>query len=448
MAPKMTYDDRTLRNWITEGEFNGYLESAQTAQQRLSSGTGAGSDFLGWQFLPQTIPQSLVSSVVEKAQEIRAQADVLVCIGIGGSYLGAKAAIEALSPSFDDMRKPRVVFAGHHINSDYLADLLTLLGDKNVAVNVISKSGTTTEPGITFRVMRQWMEKKYGKAGAGKRIVATTDPQKGALRKLAGEEHYATFDIPENVGGRFSVLTPVGLFPIAVAGIDIRKLLSGAAEAVDYCGSPRIAENPAARYAINRNILFRRGRTIEVLASFSPQLHYMGDWWKQLAGESEGKNNTGIFPASVDYTTDLHSLGQWMQEGLRSVFETFVVLKKSLHTIKVSKFDDDSDDLNYLAGKTFEEINENAYRGTLLAHMDGDVPAQTLTIEDRSAETLGQLFYFFEKAIALSGYLLRVNPFDQPGVEAYKKNMFALLSKPGFEKQGEALKKKLSGAGL
>jgi Glucose-6-phosphate isomerase len=448
MAPKIIYDDRTLKNWISDAEFSGYIESAQTALQMLASGTGAGSSFLGWLSLPETIEQSLVNSVVEKAVEIRAQADVLVCIGIGGSYLGAKAAIEALSPSFDDMRKPRVVFAGHHINSDYLADLLTLLSDKNVAINIISKSGTTTEPGITFRIIRQWMEKKYSRAGAAKRIVATTDPKKGALRKLANEEHYATFDIPENVGGRFSVLTPVGLFPIAVAGIDIKKLLNGAAEAMNFCSKDRIAENPAARYAINRNILFRRGKTTEVLASFCPQLHYVGEWWKQLAGESEGKNNTGIFPASVDYTTDLHSLGQWMQEGLRNVFETFVVLKKSSQSLKVTKFDDDSDDLNYLAGKTFEEINESAYRGTLLAHLDGDVPAQTLTIEDRSAETLGQVFYFFEKAIALSGYLLRVNPFDQPGVEAYKKNMFALLSKPGFEKQGEALKNKLSGAGL
>lgn len=448
MSQKITYDDRTLKNWISEADFNGYIDSAQAAQQMLAGGTGAGNDFLGWQFLPKTMPQSLVHSVIEKAEEIRSLADVLVCIGIGGSYLGAKAAIEALSLSFDDMRKPRVIFAGHHINSDYLADLLALIGDKTVAINVISKSGTTTEPGIAFRILRQWMEKKYGRAGAARRIIATTDPKKGALRKLAGEEQYATFDIPENVGGRFSVLTPVGLFPIAVAGIDVRKLLNGAAEAVDYCGKARIHENPAARYAINRNILFRRGKTTEVLASFSPHLHYIGDWWKQLAGESEGKNNTGIFPASVDYTTDLHSLGQWMQEGLRNVFETFMVLKKSSQSLKVMKFDDDSDDLNYLAGKTFEEINENAYRGTLLAHLDGDVPAQTLTLEDRSAETMGQVFYFFEKAVALSGYLLRVNPFDQPGVEAYKKNMFALLSKPGFEKQGEALKNKLVGAGL
>jgi glucose-6-phosphate isomerase len=448
MSPRITYDDRTLKNWITDAEFSGYIESAQTAQNLLTSGKGEGRDFLGWLNLPKTLPQAQISAVADKAEEIRSLADVLICIGIGGSYLGAKAAIELLSPSFDDMRKPRVLFAGHHMNSDYLADILALISDKNVAVNVISKSGTTTEPGITFRIVRQWMEKKYGKDGAAKRIVATTDPDKGALRNLAKEEGYATFDIPGNVGGRFSVLTPVGLFPIAVAGIDIKKLVAGAAIAQEYCGVNAIRENPAACYAINRNILFRRGKTTEMLASFFPHFHFVGEWWKQLAGESEGKNNTGIFPASADYTTDLHSLGQWMQEGLRTVFETFVTLKKSSHSLSVPKFADDGDDLNYLAGKTFEEINDSAYRGTLLAHLDGDVPAQTITIQDRSAETLGEVFYFFEKAIGISGYLLRVNPFDQPGVEAYKKNMFALLAKPGSEKQGEALKSKLALAGL
>jgi glucose-6-phosphate isomerase len=448
MALKLHYDDQCLKNWISPSQFEEYIEPAQAAQDSLAAGTGAGCDFLGWLDLPTTIAPSAVEAVIWKADEIRREADVLLCIGIGGSYLGAKAAIEYASPSFDDLRKPRVLFAGHQISSDYLHDLLILLEGKSVAVNVISKSGTTTEPGITFRVVRQWMEKKYGRAGAAKRIVATTDPVKGALRKLAGEEKYATFDIPENVGGRFSVLTPVGLFPIAVAGIDVKKLLTGAAEAMDFCTKSPIAGNPAARYAINRTILFRQGKTTEVLASFFPHAHYMGEWWKQLAGESEGKNNTGIFPASVDYTTDLHSLGQWMQEGVRNVFETFIVLKKSMHSLTVPRFDDDSDDLNYLAGKSFERINDSAYRGTLLAHLDGGVPASTISIEDRKEETLGQLFYFFEKAIAISGYLLRINPFDQPGVEAYKKNMFALLSKPGFEKQGEALKNRLSEAGL
>jgi len=444
MSLKIRYDDSTLSRWITNAEFNGYVQSVQNAQAMLRDGTGQGSDFLGWLNLPKTIDTAQVDAIIEKAEELRSTIDVLLCIGIGGSYLGAKAAIDFLSPSFDDMRKPRVLFAGHQVSSDYLADLFSLLDNKSVAVNIISKSGTTTEPGIAFRVIRQWMENHYGKAEAAKRIIATTDPVQGALRKLAIEEGYTTFDIPENVGGRFSVLTPVGLFPIAVAGIDIKRLIAGAAEACDFCSSDDVANNPSARYAIARNIMFRRGKTTEVLASFSPYFHFVGEWWKQLAGESEGKNNTGIFPASVDFTTDLHSMGQWMQDGVRNVFETFVIFNKARTTLTIPKFNDDSDALNYLAGKTFETVNDSAYRGTLLAHLDGEVPATTLSIDDRSEESLGQTFYFFEKAIGISGYLLRVNPFNQPGVEAYKNNMFALLSKPGFEKQGEELKRKLT----
>jgi glucose-6-phosphate isomerase len=443
MSLKIRYDDSTLSRWIDNAEFDGYAQSVQNAQAMLRNGTGQGSDFLGWLNLPKTIDTAQVGAIFEKAEELRSKIDVLLCIGIGGSYLGAKATIDFLSPSFDDMRKPRIVFAGHQISSDYLDDLFSLLENKSVAVNIISKSGTTTEPGIAFRVIRQWMENRYGKEEAAKRIIATTDPAKGALRQLAIEEGYTTFDIPENVGGRFSVLTPVGLFPIAVAGIDIQKLIAGAAEACDFCSSDTSADNPSARYAIARNILFRRGKTTEVLASFSPYFHFVGEWWKQLAGESEGKNNTGIFPASVDYTTDLHSMGQWMQEGVRNVFETFVVLNNARTTLTIPKFNDDSDGLNYLAGKSFEIVNNSAYQGTLLAHLDGEVPAATLLIDDRSEESLGQTFYFFEKAIGISGYLLRVNPFNQPGVEAYKKNMFALLSKPGYEKQGEELKRKL-----
>jgi glucose-6-phosphate isomerase len=447
MALKISYDDRCLKKWVSDGDVTSSLQAAQSALKTLANADGPGKDFLGWLDLPKTMKPSVIDALVEKAEEIRSISDVVVCIGIGGSYLGAKAAIEFLSPSFDDMRKPRVLFAGHQINSDYLSDLLALLRDKNVAVNVISKSGTTTEPGIAFRIIRQWMENKYGKKAAARRIVATTDPAKGALRKLAREEGFATFDIPENVGGRFSVLTPVGLFPIALAGIDIRQLIAGAAEAVDVFADTTIENNPAARYAINRIALFKSGKAIEVLASFSPHSHYVGEWWKQLAGESEGKNNTGIFPAAVDYTTDLHSLGQWMQEGVRSVFETFLILKKTLQTLTVTKFNDDSDDLNYLAGKSFEEINDSAYQGTLLAHLDGGVPASTISIEERNAYTLGQLFYFFEKTVAISGYLLNINPFDQPGVEAYKKNMFALLAKPGFEKQSENLSKRIAEIG-
>jgi glucose-6-phosphate isomerase len=441
---RITLDDRLLDGIIKKSEIDAYAPALAAAEKMLADKSGPGNEFLGWLDLPTRTTKKLVDGIKATAKELGGKADVLICIGIGGSYLGARAAIEFLSPSFEDLRrKPRVIFAGHTINSDYLADLLALIKDKEVAVNVISKSGTTTEPGVTFRVLRQWMEKRYGRAGAAGRIAATTDPKKGALRKLALEEGYATLDIPPDVGGRFSVLTPVGLLPIAAAGIDIGKLLYGAAQAMNFCKGGSPDSNLAGRYAILRNILFKRGFTTEVLASFQPQLHYLGEWWKQLAGESEGKNNTGIFPASLDYTTDLHSLGQWMQEGVRSVFETFVLLRDTAHTVSVPHFADDSDELNYLAGRSFEEINQRAYQGTLFAHLDGGVPCASLILDNRSEDTLGQVFYFFEKAIALSGYLLRVNPFDQPGVEAYKKNMFALLGKKGYEKQRDDLAKRI-----
>jgi glucose-6-phosphate isomerase len=444
MPHKMVvFDDRLIGDIVTEAEFEAYNPALAVAEKMLAIKSGPGNDFLGWLDLPTKTSRSLIEAIAEKAREIRNKADVLICIGIGGSYLGARAAIEFLSPSFDDQRKPRVLFAGHTINSDYLADLLALVKDREVAVNVISKSGTTTEPGIAFRVIRQWMEERYGREEAAKRTVATTDPKSGALRALSKEEGYATFDIPKDVGGRFSVLTPVGLFPIAVAGIDIKKLLFGATQAMSFCKGDTVGVNMAGRYAALRNILFRRGFTIEVMASFQPQLHFVGEWWKQLSGESEGKNNTGIFPASLDYTTDLHSLGQWMQEGVRSVFETFMFIKKANQTVTVPKFANDSDELNYLSGRSFEEVNQRAFQGTLFAHLDGGVPATTLMLDNRSEETLGQLFYFFEKAVALSGYLLRVNPFDQPGVEAYKKNMFALLGKKGYEQEREALAKRI-----
>lgn len=442
---RITFDDRLLDGTIKKSEIEAYVPALAAAEKMLSDKSGPGNAFLGWLDLPTRTPKKLVDALTATARELREKADVLICIGIGGSYLGARSAIEFLSPSFEELRrKPRVIFAGHTINSDYLADLLSLVKDKEVAVNVISKSGTTTEPGIAFRVVRQWMEKRYGRADAAGRIVATTDPKAGALRNLARKEGYAVFDIPPDIGGRFSVLTPVGLLPIAAAGIDIGKLLYGAAQAMNFCkgGNPEV--NSAGRYAIIRNILFKRGFTTEVMSSFQPQLHYIGEWWKQLAGESEGKNNTGIFPASLDYTTDLHSLGQWMQEGVRSVFETFVLLRETASTVSVPKFTDDSDELNYLSGKSFEEINQRAYQGTLFAHLDGGVPCSSLILDNRSEETLGQLFYFYEKAIALSGYLLRVNPFDQPGVEAYKKNMFALLGKKGYEKQRDALAQRIN----
>ncbi|MDO5575843.1 MAG: glucose-6-phosphate isomerase [Fibrobacter sp.] len=438
---KISFNDQFLSEFVSGNEIELYNNSIASAEKMLQDRTGPGNDFLGWLDLPKAMSKS-VALINEKAAEIREKTDVMICIGIGGSYLGARAAIEYLSPTFEDARKPRIVFCGHSINSDYIADLLDLVKDKSVSVNVISKSGTTTEPGIAFRIIRQWMEQRYGKKEAASRIIATTDPAKGALRKLANEEGYATFGIPSDVGGRFSVLTPVGLFPIAVAGIDIGKLLEGAQTAMDFCKGSDYKSNVAGHYAAVRNILFRKGYTNEVMASFAPHIHYVSEWWKQLAGESEGKNGTGIFPASVDYTTDLHSLGQWMQDGVRNVFETFMVLKKTSNKVCIPKFDDDSDELNYLAGKSFEDINLNAYRGTLLAHLDGGVPVTTIELADRCADTLGQLFYFFEKAVAISGYMLRVNPFDQPGVEAYKKNMFALLGKAGFENMRKALEEK------
>jgi glucose-6-phosphate isomerase len=325
---------------------------------------------------------------------------------------------------------------------------MQLVENKDVALNVISKSGTTTEPGITFRVLRKVMEDKYGKDGAAKRIIATTDPDKGALRKLATEKGYSTFPIAPDIGGRFSVLTPVGLLPIAVAGIDISGLIDGAKEALSFCSGTEIEKNLSMKYAVNRNILFRQGKVIEVLAGFQPQFQYLCEWWKQLAGESEGKDKTGIFPAILDYTTDLHSVGQWIQDGTRNIFETFVVLKNTNTTVTIPDFTDNNDGLKYLAGSSFEKVNENAFLGTLLAHLDGGVPASVVSVEDRSPESLGQLFYFFEKTIALSGYILRVNPFNQPGVDNYKNNMFAFLSKPGFEKQGEELKTRLKELGL
>jgi glucose-6-phosphate isomerase len=443
---RIVFDDRLLDGIIKPSEIDAYTPALAAAEKMLADTSGPGSDFLGWLDLPTQTPKKLVDAVTATAQELRQKAEVLICIGIGGSYLGARAAIEFLSPSFEDLRTPRVIFAGHAINSDYLADLLALVKDKEVAINVISKSGTTTEPGVTFRVLREWMEKRYGRTGAASRIAATTDPKQGALRALAVQEGYATFDIPPDVGGRFSALTPVGLLPIATAGIDIGKILYGAAQAMNFCKGVTPDVNMAGRYAVIRNILFKRGLTTEVMASFQPQLHFVSEWWKQLAGESEGKNNTGIFPAALDYTTDLHSLGQWMQEGVRSVFETFLLLRETAHTVAVPRLSDDRDELNYLAGKTFEEINLRAYQGTLFAHLDGGVPVTSLVLDSRSEETLGQLLYFFEKAIALSGYLLRVNPFDQPGVEAYKKNMFALLGKKGFEKQRDALGKRIKEA--
>ncbi|MBN1308736.1 MAG: glucose-6-phosphate isomerase [Chitinispirillaceae bacterium] len=445
---KINYNSDLLNSIVSDSELQQFNEAVAAAETALAKRSGPGNDFLGWLNLPKKTEKNTLAAIKAKATEIRDNADVLICIGIGGSYLGAKAAIEFLSPSFEALREKQVFFAGHSINSDYIADLLDLVEERSVAVNVISKSGTTTEPGIAFRIIRQWMEKRYGRKEAASRIIATTDSRKGALRQLANDEGYATFPIPDDVGGRFSVLTPVGLFPIAFTGFDINDLITGAADAVSFCKGHTVGDNMAGRYAAIRNILFRKGYTTEVLANFQPHFHFVGEWWKQLAGESEGKNNTGIFPATLDYTTDLHSLGQWMQQGIRNVFETFMVLGKTNENRKIPSFDDNKDELNYLANKSFEKINRAAFRGTLLAHIDGGVPSAVLTVDDRSALTLGQLFYFFEKAIALSGYMLRVNPFDQPGVEAYKKNMFALLGKKGSEALAATLAPRIKELGL
>ncbi len=432
-------DQTNLDGWVSDAEIAGLQPDLDRLHASLENGDGAGSDYLGWLHLPSRTDLEELKVIEDAAHRIRERCDAFISIGIGGSYLGARAAISFLNHSFDNQRvkskeHPEVYFAGHNLSSDYHADLMELVEDKDVCLNVISKSGTTTEPAVAFRLLKTLLEKKYGKSGARQRIVVTTDASKGALKKLADEEGYPTFVIPDDVGGRYSVLTPVGLLPIAVAGIDIRELMDGA-EVWEMLSSDSAAveDNLSYQYAAIRHLLYRKGKTVEILASFHPSLSYVLEWWKQLAGESEGKEQKGIFPASVEYTTDLHSLGQWVQEGNRILFETFLMTQASNRHLKVPHFERD-DGLNYLAGKTLDFVNDKAYKGTALAHREGGVPNLTLTIKDRSPNSLGQLFYFFERAVAMTGYLFEVNPFDQPGVEFYKKNMFALLNKPGFTK--------------
>ncbi|MBU4304527.1 MAG: glucose-6-phosphate isomerase [Candidatus Omnitrophica bacterium] len=393
-----------------------------------------GSDFTGWLDLPSTIPGQLIKDIEQTALNIRDNCDVFLSLGIGGSYLGARAAIEFIKPNFSNEfrdEKPKVYFAGHNLCADYLHDLCALIKNKRVIVNVISKSGTTTESAVVFRIIMQYLEKAYGKKGLKDKIICTTDAAKGALRRFAEQGGYKTFIIPDDVGGRFSVLTPVGLLPIAAAGIDIRAVLKGARDFEKKCGNPGIGKNPAYKYAAIRHVLYKKGKNIEILSGFHPALHYLGEWCKQLYGESEGKEGKGIFPAACEFTTDLHSLGQLIQEGQRNIFETFLVLEKSAAKFSVPKFKEDIDGLNYLAGKDIEFVNRKAYEATAAAHYEGGVPNMTITIPRRSAYHLGQLFYFFEKTIAMSGLLDGVNPFTQPGVEAYKKKMFKLLGKPG-----------------
>ena len=420
--------------------------AAQAAFDTLVNGTGAGNDFIGWVDLPVNYDKDEFARIQKAAAKIQADSKALVVIGIGGSYLGARAVVELLkSPNYNALPKstPDIYFAGNGISSDAVTEILTMIGDRDFSVNVISKSGTTTEPAIAFRIFKEMLEKKYGKAEAAKRIYATTDKARGALKHLATEEGYETFVVPDDVGGRFSVLTAVGLLPIAVSGADIDRLMEGAASGRAHALEAPFAENDALQYAALRNILLRKGKTIEVLANYEPSLHYVSEWWKQLYGESEGKDQKGIFPASVDLTTDLHSMGQFIQDGSRILFETVLNVEESKCELTINEEPVDLDGLNYLAGKTVDFVNKSAMNGTILAHTDGNVPNLMVKIPKQDEFYLGELFYFFEFACGVSGYLLGVNPFNQPGVESYKKNMFALLGKPGYEAQREELLKRL-----
>lgn len=449
MGNKVTFDYSKASTVIAEHEVDYMSKLAADAKEVLLSRKGAGNDFLGWIDLPVDYDKDEFVRIQKAAEKIKHDSEVLLVIGIGGSYLGARAAIEFLRHSFynvvsKEIRKtPEIYYVGNSISSTYLKHLIDVIGDRDFSVNMISKSGTTTEPAIAFRIFKEMLEKKYGKEAAAKRIYATTDKERGSLKNLAEEEGYETFVVPDDVGGRFSVLTAVGLLPIAVSGADIEKLMEGAQAGRKEALENDFAENGALQYAAIRNILHRKGKAVEVLANYEPSLHYVSEWWKQLYGESEGKDQKGIFPASVDLTTDLHSMGQFIQDGSRIMFETVLNVEKSTEELFIREEPIDLDGLNYLAGKTVDFVNKSAMNGTVLAHTDGNVPNLMVTIPEQNEFYLGQLFYFFEFACGVSGYILGVNPFDQPGVESYKKNMFALLGKPGFEKEREELLKRL-----
>ena len=452
MDKKISIDYSYTYPYIDDSKIENYMDEVKKAMNMLLKGTGSGADFLGWRELPNERLQSQeLSKIIEVGNEINEKADLLICVGIGGSYLGAKAVLEALSHPFynylskNDRKGPKILFAGQNISGNWLSAVLDEI-DKvdSVYVNVISKSGTTTEPGIAFRSLKSKLEKKYGKIEAAKKIIATTDAKKGALRTLANNEGYRTFIIPDDVGGRFSVLTPVGLLPIVSAGIDASNLLKGALEASIYGKEQDILKNPAATYAMIRNLLLKSGYHTEILVNYEPALHYFSEWWKQLYGESEGKNGKGIFTASVDFTTDLHSMGQWIQDGQRFIFETTLNVVNPISDLKVASDKDDLDGMEFLAGKTYEDINKKAMQGTLIAHYEGKVPNMIINVPELNSNYLGQLIYMFEEACGISGYLLGVNPFDQPGVEAYKKNMFALLNKPGSESAKKLLDEKMA----
>ncbi|EJX05034.1 glucose-6-phosphate isomerase [gut metagenome] len=437
-----------VANFVSKETIAAYEPQVKACMETLEKGTGLGNDFLGWLHLPSSISAEHLADLKSTAQVLRENCEVVVVAGIGGSYLGARAVIEALSNSFTWLQKeqngPIIVFAGHNIGEDYLFELTEYLKGKKFGVINISKSGTTTETALAFRLLKKQCEDQLGKEMARKVIVAVTDAKKGAARVTADKEGYKTFIIPDNVGGRFSVLTPVGLLPIAVAGYDIEQLVEGARTMEAQCGSDTpFAENPAAVYAATRNELYRNGKKIEILVNFNPKLHYMNEWWKQLYGESEGKDGKGIYPSAVDFSTDLHSMGQWIQEGERTIFETVVSIEQPEHELRVPSDEENLDGLNFLAGKRVDEVNKMAELGTQLAHVDGGVPNMRLVVPALNEFYLGQIIYFFEKACGISGYLLEVNPFNQPGVEAYKKNMFALLNKPGYEEESKAIQARL-----
>lgn len=445
---RIKLDISRVYDFISHEQITQLAEECSNAQSTLYTGNGPGSDFLGWLRLPSEISEAQLDRIEMAAAPLRSKSELLVVVGIGGSYLGARAVNDALAHNFAYLLKeqehPHMLFAGQNIGEDYIYELLELLEDKSYSVVVISKSGTTTEPALAFRILKEHLEKKLGKEEARDRIIAVTDAEKGALRQLAKNEGYQSFVIPDNVGGRFSVFTPVGLIPLSICGVDIRQLVEGAREMSNICSPDTpFDENPAALYASTRNALYRSGKKIEILVNYQNKLHYVSEWWKQLYGESEGKEGLGIFPASVDNSSDLHSMGQYIQEGERILFETVISVEKSDHQVKVPDDAANLDELNYLAGKNIDHVNKMAELGTILAHLDGGVPNLRISLPELSAYYLGQLLYFFENACGISGYMLGINPFNQPGVEAYKKNMFALLEKPGFEAESARIKARL-----
>ncbi len=445
---KLTVEISNIYDFVSNKQVFAYKDELKRNQELLEEKTGKGNDFLGWLNLPSTTTKEELKAINDVATDLRSKSDIVVVVGIGGSYLGAKAAIEALSNSFasflPNRKDPIVLFAGQNICEDYHKELVELLDNRPYSIVVISKSGTTTEPAIAFRILKQHLENKVGKVEASQRIVAITDKSKGALRKLADKEGYKTFVISDDIGGRYSVLTPVGLLPIAIAGFSIEEMIEGAKEAEKNTSSQtRFDENPACIYAAARNALYRKGKNVEIMVNYTPKLHFLTEWWKQLYGESEGKENKGIFPAGVDFTSDLHSMGQYIQEGERIIFETVLSVGSPSKNLIIPNDPANLDQLNFLSGKRYSEVNRMAEQGTILAHIDGGVPSIKIIIPELTPYWVGYLFYFFERACALSGYTLNVNPFDQPGVEEYKKNMFALLGKPGFEEKGKELRMRL-----